>query len=250
MAEFTTRESVERSDLDGPQFNETSSSQWPRLRLHHLFALTSVMAVMMGLSGPQYDFGPQPADVPQLLRIILVCWGLVYSLLTSIAVTIVAYGIAWKRSGARFFDQPGHWLMAEIALASLLGLLAQIAYRAARALSSNGDADASLFIVFGIGSPVIGLFRIAFNIFLGLKKCREPRWKWVFDLKALAVIVQVFVELLVLVMLSRAALIDRREGVRRDAVHRCGVSIQIALSMIAVFLTVFFMFWLSMGLWR
>jgi hypothetical protein len=71
----------------------------------------------------------------------------------------------------------------------------------------------------------------------------------VFYLKAIAAVLQAFGEMMVLIMLSRASLVDRRVRAERDFLHRCGVSIQLALSLLSVFLTVFFMFSFALRLW-
>ena len=228
----------------------STGAQIPQLRLHHLFALTAVMAVMLGISGPQYDFGEQDSAVPDLLSLFLVAWGIVYSILTAIAITVVAYGIVWQRRGFRFFYQPGHWLLVEIAVAGVLGLLLDVIFRLLPYSATTNSIDPPGLAVFLIGTFSSGLFRLAVNIYIGLTKCSERRWKWVFFLKAIAVILQVVGDFFVLVMLSRASLVDRQSRVHRDLLHRCGVIIQIALSLLTVFLTVFFMLSFSLGLWR
>jgi hypothetical protein len=140
----------------------------PQLRLHHLFALTAAMAVLMGISGPQYDFGDESARVPQLLQFGLVVWGILYSILAAVAVTIVGYGIAWRRQGIHFFDQPGHWLMVEIAATAVLSLLPQLAYRALVETNSV-DVDVPWIAMMTIGSLSIFVFRVGFNIYIGMK---------------------------------------------------------------------------------
>jgi hypothetical protein len=250
MTDSQSKESLEPLHPFEPHEELLDGDAWPRLRLHHLFALTAAMAVLMGISGPQYDFGDESVRVPQFLRVIQVAWGILYSMLAAVAVTVVGYGIAWQRHGVRFFDQPGHWLLVEIAVAAVLGLLPQLAYRAMVGAGGRVDMDVPWFAMMTVGSLSIFLFRVGFNIYIGVKKCVERRWKWVFYLNALAAIMPAFGDLLVLILLSRTSLIDRREGLRRDLLHRCGVSIQLALSLLTVFLTMFFMFSFSLGLWR
>jgi hypothetical protein len=243
-------EPTEPIDPTVPPLPSDRCQSLPRLRLHHLFALTAAMAVLMGLSGPRYDFGDQSGGLPQLLKVILVAWGILYSILAAAAITVVAYGIAWRRRGILFFDQPGHWLMVEIAASAVLGLLPQVAYRLVVGSEGFGLIEGPWLLMIAIAAWVVILLPMALNIYIGLKQCHERRWKWVFYLKALARIVYVFGDFLVVIMLPRASLIDRRQAVRRDLLHRSGVSIQLALSLLTVFLTVFFMFSLSLRLWR
>jgi hypothetical protein len=42
----------------------------PRLRLHHRFAVNAAMALLIGISGPRYDFGEQSVAMPQFLTVI------------------------------------------------------------------------------------------------------------------------------------------------------------------------------------
>jgi hypothetical protein len=140
--------------------------------------------------------------------------------------------------------------MVEIAVAAVLSLLPQLVYRVIIGTENRVDMDVPWIAMMTIGSLSIFLFRIGLNVYIGSKKCMERRWQWVFYLKAIATVLQVFGVLLVLIMLSRASLVDRRERVRRALLHRCGVFIQLEISLLTVFLTVFFMFSFSLGWWR
>lgn len=217
----------------------------PQLRLHHLFAFTAVMAVMTAISGPQYKFILQVAELPWFARTINLAWGIVDSILKSLAITVVAYGVCWRRRGKRFFREPGHWLLVEIAAATAIGLIPPLILRGLFGSPSSTLHD----ILFGSLLLVRFVLTPGLDIFIGLRQCSEPRWKWVFFLKALAAVVEVIGDFFVLVMLLRALLVDRRLGVRRDLLHRCGVVIQIIVSLLIGFLTGFsrLLFW--MGLW-
>jgi hypothetical protein len=241
-----------------------------QLRLHHFFALTAVMAVLLASRGPIRDFGSRLALVPQLMHKFMLFWVIVHSILTSVAVTIVAYGLAWRRQGIRFFDQPGHWLLVEIATTTVFALLQQLANRAMFESRSSGDFEVTQtkMLAITVISSIFVVFRVALNIYIGVKKCHQRRWSRVFYFKALATlwrfvgsplvrailspgwstILLNFGDLLVLVMLSLATLIDRREGVRRDVLHRWGVIIQFALATWIAFLMVLLMYSLVLGL--
>jgi hypothetical protein len=102
----------------------------PQLRLHHLFALTAVVAVLLAINGPQQDYWSNSEIAPpKLLLTLYTAWGVMYMLLLSVAVTAVVYGIAWQRQGLVFFDQPGHWLLVEIGVVGLLGLVPSVVFR-------------------------------------------------------------------------------------------------------------------------
>jgi len=210
------------------------------------------MAVMMGISRPNYQIANEAIEISQPFQTTLLAHGIVYSILASVAITVTAYGIAWRPMGLIYFNQPGHWLMVEIAVATVLGLIVQLAYQMSGGMPSTGPVEMSWIVSVALTLASLGLvvFRVAFNIYIGAKKCAERRWSWVFYLKAFASIIQVLGDLVFLVMLSRASLIDRRQRLQRGGLHRCGVIIQIALSLLTLTFVVLFMFAFALGWWQ
>jgi hypothetical protein len=221
-----------------------------QLRLHHIFALTAVMSVMLGISGPRYNFGQRAAQIPPLMQVAMTGWGVLHSILTSVAITAVGYGIALRRRGVPFFNQPGHWLMVDISATTVITLIPQVMFRILHGSREDLEVASSLMMAASILFFVIFLFRIVLNIYIGLRQCEERRWSWVFYLKAVASVLQVVGDLIVLLMISRASVIDRRLGWQRDIGHRCGVALQVGLTLLTVFFMATIMLSFTLGWWR
>jgi hypothetical protein len=211
------------------------SEPLPPLRLHHLFSLTAVVAVMLGINGPQQAAQMNvQSPFPSGWQSVIVASGVVYTVMLATAITIVAYGIAWRRHGIRFFHQPGHWLLVIIAVMSVLMSLAGLIYRVADSVwgitrSMSTDINWNLIWIFN-GTMLVGVIAsIALHIYIAIKKCEESRWRWVFAVKAVAVIIRVLGDLIVVLLLLRAARVDRRTQTPRDFLHWYGVWLQIAI---------------------
>jgi hypothetical protein len=219
----------------------------PQLRLHHFFALTAVAAVLLAINGPQQDYWSNSEFAPpKLLLTLFTAAGVMYMLLLSVAVTAVAYGIVWQRQGLVFFDQPGHWLLVEIGVVGLLGLVPSVVFRllfSSPINFSGTDFPMSAMIAMSLYSLVM-LFAVplALNIYIGVKKCRETRWSLVFYIKAAGKLLIGLGSIVEIIMLLMAANRDRREQVPRDAGHWCGVWLQLACSGLQVGIAVFSVF--------
>jgi hypothetical protein len=204
-----------------------------RFRLHHLFVLTAVMAVLLAINGPHRDYaGFNPPPVLMMLWLVI---GIAHTSLSAAALTALGYGIAWHRRRLRFFDQPGHWLLVEISLTALFGIVPGIGYRLLGDIGNPkqptmGDIHMGIVIaLMGYSLLVLVFGRIAINIYLGRTKCNERQWKSVFYAKALAAILFGLGDLIVCLMTILAVRADSRQQVTRDAGHWCGVAIQLAL---------------------
>jgi hypothetical protein len=210
----------------------------PQLRLHHFFALTAVAAALLAINGPQSNYwGDANIKPPQLILALFTAYGISYVLLISVAVTSVAYGIAWQRQGLVFFDQPGHWLLVEIGITGLLSLVPTIVYRWMFSSVNSSDLDFPMTsaILVGVYSLVmLFLLPLALNIYIGIKKCRERRWKVVFFIKSVANLLFGIGTIAIPVSVLIAARIDRRERVPRDVGHWCGVWLQLAYSVLQI----------------
>jgi hypothetical protein len=204
-----------------------------RLRLHHLFVLTGVMAVLLAINGPHKEYTSPNYEPPPLLRVLWLVVGIAHTILSAAALTALGYGIAQYRRGLRFFDQPGHWLLAEISLTALFGIVPSIGYRLIvnpKQLTMGDIQMEIIFILMGYSLLFLVLGRIALNIYLGKTKCNERRWKWVFYSKALATMLFGLGDLIIILVTIHALRADNRRQVTRDAGHWCGVAIQLALS--------------------
>lgn len=208
-----------------------------QIRLHHLFAVTAVLAAQLAIAGPQglLDLPNQSAGSLQTIQ--LVC-GLAHVIPTSIALTALGYGIVAYRRGQLFFNQPGHWLLVEISLITLLSIPTTLLMRwiAADGRLAHSDSDFALFLMIGVYSLlVLVVGRMAINIYFGVTKCRQSRWKSVFFAKAAASIVLGLGDLVVIALLLLAMRTDRREQLLRNAGHWCGAYVQLAISLLAFF---------------
>jgi hypothetical protein len=209
-----------------------------RLRLHHLFVLTAVMAVLLAINGPHKDYASANYEPPPLFRVLWFMVGIAHTILSAAALTALGYGIAWYGRGLRFFDQPGHWLLAEISLTALLDIVPSFGYRwiGSPKRMMMGDSRMEIIIIL-MGYTLLFLVvgRMAVNIYLGKTKCNERWWKFVFYAKALATVLLGLGGLVVLPVTLYALRADHRRQVTRDAGHRCGVALQLALSSLTLF---------------
>ena len=86
----------------------------PPLRIHHLLAATVVTSILLTITKLPLGASDQGAtSVMQSGTSILSI------VATGMAVTCVGFGFVWRRSGRRFFDKPGHWLLLLEALPML-----------------------------------------------------------------------------------------------------------------------------------
>jgi len=221
------------------------------------------MAVLLGINGPQREFAGGKYQAPAYLVVFWRSLGVAYTLLSAVALTALGYGFAAYRRRKRFmarpgnsaeiislgrgrmsglpgtfFDQPGHWLLVEISVTALLTVFPSIVGRSFRdkniEITASDYAAALAIFLTAYSIFVWFLGRIIFNIYLGISKPRERRWKMVFFSKALSMLLFGAGGLLVLIATISAVAKDRREQVPRDAGHQCGVWIQLALSGLAL----------------
>jgi hypothetical protein len=232
----TDEPNAEVTTEDTPQ--SVAATARPQLRLHHLFALTAIAAVMLALNGPQTDYWGETdfKPSPPILTLIT-AYGVLYVLLISVALTAIAYGIAWQRQGIVFFDQPGHWLMVEIGITGLFALVPSMIYRW---MFSTMDPSSLNFpmtnaILIGFYSlATLVVVPLALNLYIGIKKCRERRWKVVFFMKSFANLLLGIGAIVIPITVLIAANIDRRERTLRDVGHWCGVWLQLTLNLLQV----------------
>ena len=208
----------------------------PKLRLHHLFALTAVMAVLLAIQGPQRkDVNRDVVVAP--LHIVPAewgIWGVVYQILAAAAITVLVYGIAGYRSGRTFFGQPGHWVLVEIAVSTALVFPVHLLSRSVDFSQTSLKWPVMIVVLVAILSTLsLVLGRVVLNTFLA-RKCSERRWKRLFYAKAFAAVFFIWADFFVILFAVKAARTDRSEGVIRDVRHWCGVAIQLAISSLAI----------------
>src|SRR5262245_40891832 len=94
-------------ELPGSSVDETVSPPGPPpLRIHHFLVATAVAALLLTLAKLLVS-----DETMALTGYFTSGPGIVSILLGGIELTLIGFGIAWRRQGRRFFDQPGHWLL-------------------------------------------------------------------------------------------------------------------------------------------
>jgi len=147
----------------------------PPLRIHHILVATAVTAVLLSASGAlrQYDeFG-----VGQYLT---TGPGIFTTISTGLAATLVGYGFAWRSSGRRFFHQPGHWLLLELAM--MVGMFVLAALDAVVRMAGGGNASvwlpATLFFL------LLQLMFVAICLLAAWKAADTFAWRLLFLFEA------------------------------------------------------------------
>ena len=199
---------------------ETQSHfQIPPLRVYHFLALTAVAAVLFTQLRPAFAAYAGIKDLSQL-RYVFVAVSTLTSLGAAFAITATGFGLAWRWQGGAYPFHPGHWLLL---VTAALHILHSVTAALTPALAYG-------LLVHWLSSGVCALF----CIYIGAKHCGLRRWSWVFYVKALATILPILGDLFLLVMISRAGLIDRKDRVERDWLHHSGVILQVLTSLLMV----------------
>lgn len=221
-----------------------AASERPRFRLQHLFVLTAVMAVMLGISAPLHN-NRFDNRVSGTLQFTTTGWGIVHSMLSAAAITAAGYGLYWRRQGQPFLDQPGHWLLVEMAIVASAGMVQQFGMRFlmpfgdGNAQAASGPPSVAIWflIAFGVLSMTFLVVCIGLNIYFARKQS-EPRWRTVFYLKAVTPLLWALGACILLIWLLRVIVLDRRDRLPRDAAHQCGVALQLAQALMTLVMTI------------
>jgi hypothetical protein len=142
----------------------------PPLRIHHILAATAVTAALLSVNEVL-----RQNDVINLREFLASGSGIVLTITTGIATTLVIYGIIWRQGGLMFFNQPGHWLLVQQALTLGIFVLAAIG-GGVRLAGGNGSLMMPLAIYFiGMQLSWIGI------CFWAARRITDSRfWRYLF----------------------------------------------------------------------
>ena len=92
---------------DEPNFTPPANfPSVPPLRIHHFLVATAVTAVLLAAGKSLLENN----DV-NMSNFLESGTGIVNAISSGLAITVIGFGIAWRRAGRVFFNQPGHWLL-------------------------------------------------------------------------------------------------------------------------------------------
>jgi hypothetical protein len=209
----------------------------PPLRLHHFFVATAVIALLLSVNTWLRD-----NDTRSFSGFMMSGQGVVYTIVTGLALTLVLYGAAWRREGRAFFDLPGHWLLVQQALAALVF----IAFAVGNVLSGF-TADRPMMWVMPFYFLFMNVFMICVCLYAAKKIADTLAWRLLFVADALRIVAALVIpimiqftsmrqftfvlgamELVTFAILIIAAVGDRRAGRQRDWPHWVGVWLRLA----------------------
>jgi hypothetical protein len=105
----------------------------PPLRIHHLLVATTVVAVLLSINDVL-----RRNDVMGVSQFITSAHGVLYTIVTALSATLVAFGFWWRHKGQTFFHLPGHWLLLVQSLG--VSVFAAAAMSVAIRMAGGGDA--------------------------------------------------------------------------------------------------------------
>jgi hypothetical protein len=150
----------------------------PPLRVHHILVATAVVAVLLSLHHMLRQH-----DVGGMSKFLASVQGIVLTIMTGIAATVVAFGIAWRCLGHSFFDQPGHWLLLTQSLPVSLFLLAAL-LSTMRLPDNHVVARSATIAVFGLMNVLV----IGLNLWAAMKIADSTAWTLIFLIDGLLVV--------------------------------------------------------------
>ena len=137
----------------------------PPLRIHHLFAVTTVTAAFFTLQKWLL-----PAGDVDTAGIFVSGYGILRAISVSLAMTVLGFAIVWRRAGLAFFHCPGHWLLLFEGLPLLYYIT--LAWLALRRLSEGNSYNQLPFHVYFLS---IFICMLALTI-LSVRKGADSRW--------------------------------------------------------------------------
>jgi hypothetical protein len=205
--------------------------------LHHLFAFTAVLAVLLAIGGRQRIWSTPQFEMPPFVGQLQQGFMFLSQFSSAVAITALGYGVARFRRGLAFFDQPGHWMLVEISLVAVLTLPTLLANRLFdfTAPMKFGDLAMTVALAMGLYSFLFLVAgRVALNVYLTVAKCRESWWRNVFIAKAAEPFTFGLGAIAIIVLAVLAIRKDRELELRRDGLHWCGVYVQLAVSVLTL----------------
>jgi hypothetical protein len=241
-----------------PLQSAADSAKLPKFRTQQLLVLMAVVGVVLAISGPREIRG---LDISPLAQMVFTVAGIIYTVVASIAITIVGYGVVWHRRGRWFFNEPGHWLLISVAADQLTILVEILLVSIVAAVQGTNTADVWLQVPYLFSRSLPGILLAILNVYIGRKKCSDVRWRRTFYAVATSQVLPVIGEMLVLIFLERAVRAERpRRKVTatwsrlrsvepltdgqivtpaRDLAHWCGVAIAFFMAGMTIAMVIF-----------
>jgi hypothetical protein len=191
--------------MTDPSLTAIEPRELPPIRIHHFLAWIAVMAVMLALSSSR-PAASSPRVFPAL-QTAFVAVRAVGSVIGSLAITLLLFGIYWYRQGLPFFCQPGQWLIVTIAAPLLLTFVGQGLTQIVR---FSGGIELSPFVTATVVWVGVMIFGVALNVYVARTKIHLQAWRRVFYWKAVACVVPLLGDLAVALVLERAVRANRR----------------------------------------
>lgn len=225
------------------------------MRIHHFLAWMAVLALSLAVSklflGDEYF--ATVADTPSLVG----------NLISSMAVTVLAFGFTWYHRDKAFFNEPGHGLLLVCCYSFVWSLCFRVIFDFLRYLYPSAtllppDGSPPLFRWFIYWGPTLGAAAgILLNLVCAIWIAAERRWVRFYVFSAIVLAMELIVSHLlfrwqvnppyqlshfyyVIPLLSIAAYLfcivvaDWSDGLTRHWSHWCGVCVVLVTTLITV----------------
>ncbi|WP_425396260.1 hypothetical protein [Aeoliella sp.] len=191
----------------------------PRLRIHHVFLLTVVVALLASM----LRAFPGWSELGETQEMVWKTYQAIVAILIATGVTITGLGVWWRWRGFAYWDQPGQYiaLFYAIWVISYLTALWEVVV--------FGDAPYRNTVAI---QTCLALFRLPVEIYVVWKVADSVPWRVFFGLGVLTSVLQClgawqtwWSTALFLTVLGWAILSDIRRGVPRHWSHWCGAAL-------------------------
>jgi hypothetical protein len=145
-----------------------------------VFVLTAVAAIFLALVGPQLTELPR-THTSDAVRIVIIVETVLQGVLAAAMLTAAGYCLAWRLRDMLELSQPGHWLLLAMAFATVANLVDRFTWRlqSGAVPIDQPFRDAVGFLLIALRA-ILRFAPWIFYLYVGIKKCTERRWKWVF----------------------------------------------------------------------
>jgi hypothetical protein len=215
----------------------------PPLRIHHFLVVTAVAAVLLSVVA-----GLRRNETAAMIGFFQSGFSVVYTLTTSLAITLVLYGIWWRLEGRAFFDQPGHWLLVERSLAIMTIVLASVV----------ALGDWAEHVLISMWTLIMSLILSGVNLWAAFRVADTWWWRFVFLFGSVMVVVMPWLpgfvavttipavmvgnSAIAVILLLSAAAADQVASRPRDWPHWVGVFLRVAISIGGLLLNAWWFF--------